>query len=58
MLIYPIVFLLIFNLGVGMVLSALFVFFRDMQYLWQIATQIIMYFSAIFYTIDNLFSVR
>ena len=53
MLIYPIVFLLIFNLGVGMVLSALFVFFRDMQYLWQIATQIIMYFSAIFYTIDN-----
>ena len=53
MLVYPTVFLLLFNLGVGMVLSALYVFFRDMQYLWQIATQIILYFSAVFYTIDN-----
>ena len=53
LLIYPIACLVVFNLGVGLVLSALFVFFRDMQYLWGILTQLIMWVSAIFYTIDN-----
>lgn len=52
-LFYPIGCLVIFNLGVGMMLSALFVFFRDMQYLWGIATQLIMWMSATFYTIDS-----
>ncbi len=33
MLIYPIVLLLLFNIGMGLILSALFVFFRDIQYL-------------------------
>lgn len=53
LLIYPTVCLVVFNLGVGLVLSALFVFFRDMQYLWGILTQLIMWMSAIFYTIDT-----
>lgn len=53
MLLYPIVMLVIFNLGVGMVLSALYVFFQDMQYLWTIFTQLLMYLSAIFYSIDT-----
>ena len=52
-LIYPLAMLLIFNLGIGFILSALFVFFRDMQYLWGILTQFIMYLSAVFYTIDS-----
>lgn len=52
LLLYPIVCQVLFNLGVGMVLSALYVFFRDMQYLWGIFTQLLMYMSAIFYTID------
>ena len=52
-LLYPIVCLIIFNLGLGLVLSALFVFFRDMQYLWGILTQLLMWLSAIFYTIDS-----
>lgn len=51
-LIYPITLLIVFNLGLGLILSALFVFFRDMQYLWGIATQLIMWMSAIFYPID------
>ena len=38
---------------VGLILSALFVFFRDIQYLWSVFTQLLMYMSAIFYTIDN-----
>lgn len=52
-LLYPIVMLLLFNTGIGMVLSALFVFFRDIQYLWSVITRLIMYMSAIFYTIDR-----
>lgn len=53
MLFYPVICLIIFNLGVGLILSALFVFFRDMQYLWGIMTQLIMWMSAIFYTLDS-----
>ena len=32
-LLYPVILLLLFNIGVGLILSALFVFFRDIQYL-------------------------
>ena len=53
LLIYPICSLLLFNIGVGLILSALFVFFRDIQYLWAVFTQLLMYMSAIFYTIDQ-----
>ena len=53
LLIYPIICLVLFNIGVGLILSALYVFFQDMQYLWAVATQIIMYLSAIFYRIDS-----
>ena len=53
LLLYPIVFLLLFNIGLGLILSALFVFFRDIQYLWSVFTQLLMYMSAIFYNIDE-----
>ncbi len=53
LLMYPIVCLVLFNVGVGLILSALFVFFRDIQYLWSVFTQLLMYMSAIFYTVDN-----
>ena len=52
LLLYPTACLIVFNVGMGLVLSALFVFFRDMQYLWGILTQLLMWLSAIFYTID------
>ena len=52
-LVYPIVCMVLFNFGIGLILSALYVFFRDMQYLWFVFTQLIMYMSAIFYTIDS-----
>ena len=52
MLIYPVVCLLIFNIGVGFILSALFVIFKDTQYLYDIFTQLLMYLSAIFYTVN------
>ena len=53
LLTYPIGCLVLFNIGVGLILSALFVFFRDIQYLWSVFTQLLMYVSAIFYMIDN-----
>ncbi len=53
LLLYPTCLLVLFNIGVGLILSALFVFFRDIQYLWSIFTQLLMYASAIFYTIDH-----
>lgn len=52
-LVYPVACLILFNLGVGLILSALFVFFRDIQYLWTVFTQMLMYMSAIFYNIDS-----
>ena len=48
-LIVPILCLIVFNIGAGMVLSAMFVFFRDMKYLWGVFTTLLMYMSAIFY---------
>ena len=53
MLIYPIITLMIFNIGVGLILSALYVFFKDIQYLYDIFTMLLMWLSAIFYTVDT-----
>ena len=52
-LLYPIICLVLFNIGIGLILSALFVFFRDIQYLWTIFLRLLSYLSAIFYTTDR-----
>ena len=51
-LLYPIICLLLFNVGMGLILSALFIMFRDMKYLYDIFTLLVMYVSAIFYSIE------
>ena len=53
LLLYPTLCMIVFNTGMGLILSALQVFFRDVQYLWGILTQLIMWLSAIFYTLDS-----
>lgn len=53
MLVYPIALIVLFNIGIGLILSALYVFFRDIQYLWSVFIQLLMYLSAIFYSIDS-----
>jgi len=53
LLLYPVLCLIVFNTGLSLVLSALQVFFRDMQYLWGILTQLVMWLSAIFYSIET-----
>lgn len=56
-LIFAIVCLVVFNIGVGLVLSAMFVFFRDISYLYDVFLVLLNYLSAIFYQIDS-FSPR
>ncbi|MCR5576082.1 MAG: ABC transporter permease [Oscillospiraceae bacterium] len=53
LLLYPVGMLLLFNLGMGFILSALYVFFRDVQYLWGVVTQLLLYLSAVFYSVDS-----
>lgn len=54
MLIYPILCFVVFNIGVGLILSALCVFYRDINYLYDVFTLLVMYCSAIFYSVDVL----
>lgn len=54
LLIYPIVCLFFINFGICMLLSSLYIFFRDLSYLWPVICRIIMYSSAIFYDVSML----
>ena len=51
LLLYPILIMILLNLGIGLILSALHVFFRDVAHLWPIFTMLLMYASAIFYDV-------
>lgn len=53
LLLYPVILLVFFNIGTGLVLSAIYVFFRDMQYFWGIFLTLLNYVSAVFYQIDS-----
>ena len=53
LLLYPIILLVLFNIGVGMILSAWYVFFRDVEYLYDVFLRLLMYMSAIFYQVDR-----
>ncbi len=46
--------LLVFSLGIGLILSIVYVFFADVKYLYEILLVLWMYMSAIFYPLDVL----
>ena len=50
----PLAMLFVLTLGVGMILSTMSVFFRDLEYLWDVALMLIMYTCAIFYKVQKL----
>lgn len=52
--IIPLFLILVTAFGVGMILSTMAVFFRDLEYLWSVGLMIIMYASAIFYYPEKL----
>lgn len=49
LLLYDLVFLIIFSLGMGMLLASAMVFFRDTQFLWGIISMLWMYMTPLFY---------
>lgn len=53
MLIFAYLALILLNVGVGMILSVVYVFFRDTTYLYDIFLTLLNYLSAIFYTVDR-----
>ncbi|MCQ2457154.1 MAG: ABC transporter permease [Clostridia bacterium] len=52
MIFYPICTLTVFNIGFGMILSAMHVFFQDTKYLYDIFVRLLLYMSAIFYDVS------
>lgn len=51
-LLYPIICLIVFCTGVAELLSTLYVFMKDISYLWNVCLRLLMYMSAVFYRID------
>jgi len=54
LMVFPLFCLLICSLGFGLLLSAMMVFFRDVQFLWNVLTMIWLYVTPIFYPISIL----
>jgi len=52
LIIYPLGSLFFISFGLGLLLASINVFFRDLEHLFGIVLLIIMYMSAIFYSID------
>lgn len=52
----PLLQILLMTAGVGLLLSTMAVFFRDVEYLWGVALMLIMYACAIFYQVESVVS--
>lgn len=52
--IIPLSVLFVMSVGTGLILSTLGTFFRDLEYLWNVALMLVMYASAIFYYPDAI----
>lgn len=49
--------LFIFALGVALILSALYVKFRDIKYIWELISQALFYGSAIIFPISHIYNI-
>lgn len=52
-LLYPIACLVLLCVGMGLILSAMYLFFRDTKYLYDVFLTLLHYASAIFYRLDS-----
>lgn len=50
----PLLLLLIFVIGVGFILAVLQVYFRDIQYIWDVFCTLLFYMIPIIYTLDRI----
>ena len=53
LLIVPMFIMLVFSTGVGLILSVLCVYFRDIEYIWDVLMRLLMYLLPILYTLDR-----
>lgn len=49
----PLINIFLLTLGVGLILSTVGVYFRDMEYLWNVALTLLFYCSAVFYKVER-----
>lgn len=54
----PLVIVFFMTLGVGLILSTVAVFFRDMEYIWSVGLTLLMYCCAIFYEPEKLLTTK
>lgn len=52
--VYPLATLFFFCLGIGLFLSATYVFFRDVMHMWEVFCTALTYASAIFYDPEQM----
>jgi ABC-2 type transport system permease protein len=52
--IVPILILLVLSLGVGMILATLNVFFKDIEYIYEVFCMLLFYMTPIFYKVEQL----
>jgi len=52
----PLILLFLLTFGAGMILATINVFFRDMEYIWDVGLMLVMYTSAIFYHVEDIAS--
>ncbi|MBE5957547.1 MAG: ABC transporter permease [Lachnospiraceae bacterium] len=52
-IILPLATLFIACVGAGLILSTVCVFFRDLEYLWDVILMLVMYCSGVFYFVDK-----
>ena len=50
----PMFFVLVFSTGVGLILSVLCVYFRDIEYIWDVVMRLLFYMVPILYPIQNI----
>lgn len=54
----PIIILLILSLGIGMILATLNVFFKDIEYIYEVFCMLLFYLTPIFYTVKSLGAIK
>lgn len=52
--IVPMFLILVFSTGVGLILSVLCVYFRDIEYIWEVVCQLLFYMVPIIYTLPSI----
>lgn len=52
----PMIILLVFSTGVGLILSVLSVYFRDIEYIWDVVTRLLFYMVPIIYPLKKITS--